>query len=272
VAPEPIPPAAALEAAVASPAAAESDPPRGSRGKQRSASREAADRGRSEPVSTSTSAGQQTEAAASAAAGNTAAPAAEPVAAKSSLDARSAAPSGDLEVNAAPGTRSESAPAGRAAASARQQDAGSDQADRVRFVQRVARAFEAAHDRGGHVRLRLHPPELGSLRVELTVRGGVMNARVEAESPAAQSLLLENLPALRERLAEHDIKVQRFDVDLFKGGAEGSPQQPGGQSHHSYRSAGTPPASPSRRTAEPERAPPVRGLRRVDPQRLDITI
>jgi flagellar hook-length control protein FliK len=95
--------------------------------------------------------------------------------------------------------------------------------DRVRFVQRVARAFEAAGREGGAVRMRLHPPELGSLRVEITVRNGQMTAQIEAETSTAKNLLLDNLPALRERLAEQNIKVERFDVQTQDRPADSSP-------------------------------------------------
>jgi flagellar hook-length control protein FliK len=97
----------------------------------------------------------------------------------------------------------------------------------VRFVQRVARAFQAIAGREGNVRLRLHPPELGSLRLELAVRGGVMTARLEAENTAARNLLLDNLPALRDRLAEQDIRIERFDVDLAGRSPNGTPREPG---------------------------------------------
>jgi flagellar hook-length control protein FliK len=89
------------------------------------------------------------------------------------------------------------------------------QSDRVRFVQRVEQAFQDLNSQGGSVRLRLSPPELGSLHIEIHVAKGEMTARVQAESPAARNILLDNLPALRDRLAQHDIKVQRFDVDLM---------------------------------------------------------
>lgn len=106
---------------------------------------------------------------------------------------------------------------------------GADQADRVRFVQRVARAFEAMGDRGGSIRLRLHPPELGSLRLEVTIRNGTMTARLEVETDSARTMLLDNLPALRDRLAEQDIKVGRFDVELSDRSSGGTPQSPGDQ-------------------------------------------
>jgi flagellar hook-length control protein FliK len=97
--------------------------------------------------------------------------------------------------------------------------------DRVRFVQRVEQAFAALGNRGGSIRLKLSPPELGSLRLEITVRKGVMKARLEAETASAKNLLLENLPALRERLAQQDIKVQQFDVELMDRSPGGSSEQ-----------------------------------------------
>jgi flagellar hook-length control protein FliK len=88
-------------------------------------------------------------------------------------------------------------------------------ADRARFAQRVSRAFEAVGERNGSIRLKLSPPELGSLRLEVSVQGGVLSARLEAETPAARNLLLESLPELRDRLAQQDIRVERFDVELM---------------------------------------------------------
>jgi flagellar hook-length control protein FliK len=105
--------------------------------------------------------------------------------------------------------------------------ASSDAADRARFVQRVARAFESAADRGGHVRLRLYPPELGSLRLDLTVRGGHLSARLETDTESARNMLLENLPALKERLAGHHIQVERFDIEWRGHDQGGLPQRSG---------------------------------------------
>jgi flagellar hook-length control protein FliK len=99
---------------------------------------------------------------------------------------------------------------------------GHDDAPRVdaaRFVGRVAKAFQTAHERGGTLQLRLSPPELGSLRLELTVKDGVMTAALETESASARRVLLDHLPALRDRLAEQNIRVERFDVDVRRDGS-----------------------------------------------------
>src|SRR5262249_30263876 len=105
--------------------------------------------------------------------------------------------------------------------------AAASQVDQVRFVQRVARAFRLADEQGGEIRLRLSPPELGALKVEVAIRNGVMTARLEAETTTARSLLVDNLPNLRARLADQNIKIERFDVDLKQDGrGDGSANLP----------------------------------------------
>lgn len=100
------------------------------------------------------------------------------------------------------------------------------QADRMRLVQRVARAVQTAQERGGDLRLRLSPPELGSLRLQVRLTDGALSARIEADNPAAKQVLIDHLPALRERLAEQNIRVERFDVDLSNSGGGGASQMP----------------------------------------------
>jgi flagellar hook-length control protein FliK len=95
--------------------------------------------------------------------------------------------------------------------------------DPARFVNRVARAIHTAQERGGPLQLRLSPPELGSLRLELSVKQGVLTANVETDNANARQVLLDNLPALRERLAEQNVRIERFDVDVRR---EGSGDQP----------------------------------------------
>lgn len=94
-----------------------------------------------------------------------------------------------------------------------------------RFVRRVAGAFRAAEQNGGAVQLRLSPPELGSLQVRISIQDGAMTAKLEADNAAARTLLIDNLPALRERLAQQDIRIEKFEVDVRRDNAGGSQQQ-----------------------------------------------
>lgn len=101
--------------------------------------------------------------------------------------------------------------------------------DPARFVGRVAGAFRVAHDRGGVLQLRLSPPELGSIKLELLVERGALTARIEAESSTARRVLLDNLPALRDRLAQQEIRVERFDVDVRQDRTGSQPDWQGGE-------------------------------------------
>lgn len=103
--------------------------------------------------------------------------------------------------------------------------------ERFRIVQRVARAIGTSTTSadGGQMRLRLSPPELGSLKLDIVVRQGTVTAHVEAENAAARDVLLDNLPALRDRLAEQNIRLERFEVDLMRQSFDQSPQHTGEQ-------------------------------------------
>lgn len=127
---------------------------------------------------------------------------------------------------------------------------GHVEVDSARLLNRVARALSAAQSRDGEIRLRLSPPELGSLKVEIRVQDGALVARLEAETDVAKAAIVDNLPVLRERLAEQGVRIERFDVDLMQ-------RQTGGFANHSdQRQTSEQPgalrvALPARRGGEP---------------------
>jgi flagellar hook-length control protein FliK len=127
---------------------------------------------------------------------------------------------------------------------------GTVEVDANRLLSRVARAFAAAQERDGEVQLRLSPPELGSIRLEVRIQDGAMIAHLEAETEAARTAIVENLPALRERLAEQGVRIERFDVDLMQRQPTGTPNQSGGGQQDAPQPAQRP-AMTLRRAAEP---------------------
>jgi flagellar hook-length control protein FliK len=155
-----------------------------------------------------------------------------------------------------------------------QQTTNQSQVDNVRIVQRVARALEAAGERGGTVRLRLSPPELGSLRVEIAVRQGAMTARVEAEKSDTRNLLLDNLPALRDRLERQNIKIEQFQVDLMGQGSGGASDNASNQTPTDrYQNAYSPAAANRANRVEPQRAESPRAkVRTSGGTQLDVII
>lgn len=148
---------------------------------------------------------------------------------------------------------------------------GTVEVDRVRFVQRVARALQTAGSQGGEIRVRLSPPELGSVRIEIRLDQGQMTARLEAETPQAQSLLMESVPELRDRLAQQDVKLVRCDVGLFQQSTGGQPNFPDRSATPNDRNGNSRRTSaPASGTVDSPRA--ARGVGASDDGRLNVLI
>ncbi|HUP77312.1 MAG TPA: flagellar hook-length control protein FliK, partial [Pirellula sp.] len=84
----------------------------------------------------------------------------------------------------------------------------------TKLVQRVLRGVEQLANGGGQVRLRLHPPELGSLQMSLRMEDGQVFAKLEVENSTARDALLNNIQTLRDRLAEQGMRVVTFKVEV----------------------------------------------------------
>lgn len=130
-------------------------------------------------------------------------------------DARAASPSVG-QVTGSPASTSASNQASAAGKAERDKGgvAALSQQERVRLVQRVARSFSRLGPEGGQVTLKLHPPQLGVLNMSVRIEGQSMTAKLHTETAGARDAILENLPVLRERLAEQGIEVESFHVEV----------------------------------------------------------
>ena len=82
----------------------------------------------------------------------------------------------------------------------------------TRLVERVMRGFEQIGNRDGTVRIRLHPPQLGSVQIQIAIEDGSLTANLDVETTAARDALLANVQALKDNLQSVGIEVERFDV------------------------------------------------------------
>lgn len=100
-----------------------------------------------------------------------------------------------------------------------------------KLVQRVLRGFEQLQDGGGQVRLRLHPPELGTLQMTLRIESMQVSARLEVENTVARDALIQNSQTLKDQLAAQGFEVERFEVEIRSevGGDSSGPEQRSGQ-------------------------------------------
>lgn len=150
-------------------------------------------------------------------------------------------------------------------AAAGRQGPNLSEVERVRLIQRVARALHTAGDQGGVLRLRLSPPELGSVQLEVSVRDGAMHARLSIDTATARTLLLDNLPALRDRLADLGVRLERFDVNLSNSGPESHGHPP-----HDHDRGPLPAYRPHLSRGDAERIPAVGRRSRHDG--LDVLV
>ncbi len=69
-----------------------------------------------------------------------------------------------------------------------------------------------ANQRGGAITMRLEPPALGQLRIQLQVSQGAVVADFTAATAEARALLEANLGMLRERLESQGLSVERITI------------------------------------------------------------
>jgi flagellar hook-length control protein FliK len=70
----------------------------------------------------------------------------------------------------------------------------------------------AVQQRGGAVTLRLTPPEMGTVRIQMQITGTNVSASFHAETSSAQTLLTTQLAQLRSALESKGMSVDRLTV------------------------------------------------------------
>ncbi|MEX1229014.1 MAG: flagellar hook-length control protein FliK [Planctomycetaceae bacterium] len=81
-------------------------------------------------------------------------------------------------------------------------------------LDRLASLVQQSERTDRTISVRLHPPELGALLIDVTERDGVMSARFEVQTQAAQKILGDSLPKLHDLLSQLGATVERIDVQL----------------------------------------------------------
>ncbi|MEM8495767.1 MAG: flagellar hook-length control protein FliK [Planctomycetota bacterium] len=84
---------------------------------------------------------------------------------------------------------------------------------------RLARGLKSAlNQQGGSVTLRLTPPEMGTVRIQMQIQGTQVAAQFHAETDAARSLLQQQLGQLRTALEGQGLSVDRLGVQSMSAG------------------------------------------------------
>lgn len=92
--------------------------------------------------------------------------------------------------------------------------------DDQRFPPQMVRGLTAMlNQRGGVMTMRLDPPDLGEVRVQMTLHQGTVAAEFQASTTQAQALLEKHMTVLRHALEGQGLTVDRLSVQI-------SPSQP----------------------------------------------
>lgn len=89
----------------------------------------------------------------------------------------------------------------------------SEGAERAANLRRIVRVVQQhLRENSAHTVLRLDPPELGSLRLEMNLRGDALTLRIDTSTHLAQRLLQEDVEKLRQGLEAAGIQLARVEV------------------------------------------------------------
>ncbi len=80
------------------------------------------------------------------------------------------------------------------------------------LVDRVANTLRTAFDTAGQMRVRLEPPALGRVQVEVSTGSSGLTARLEVQTASARQTLLDNISMLHTAIAQTGASVSRIDV------------------------------------------------------------
>ena len=85
--------------------------------------------------------------------------------------------------------------------------------DGDRVSGRIVRGLSAmVNQRGGVMHMRLDPPDLGVLRVQMTIARGIVTAEFQPTTVQAHALLEQGMGVLRAALESHGLIVDRLTV------------------------------------------------------------
>ncbi|MBI2900352.1 MAG: flagellar hook-length control protein FliK [Planctomycetes bacterium] len=133
----------------------------------------------------------------------------------------------DGEGRALPGAAGRDAAGLATAARASRGEAAPPDTDRVEFIERLMKAARMTMLKGqSRLKFVLNPPNLGSLKVDLSVREHVLRGTLRTETAAARDLIVSHLQSLRDQLEQQGIHVGALDVGVDQPSAHAGRQGP----------------------------------------------
>jgi len=95
------------------------------------------------------------------------------------------------------------------------------------LVERIVSSVRQSQSTGQQLKIRLSPPELGTLQIEVSLKNGEFTAKLEVQNNQVQKVINDNIAQLRDALAKSGIAIDRIEVNINTDSSE---------DHHSSQS------------------------------------
>ncbi|MCF6228153.1 MAG: flagellar hook-length control protein FliK [Planctomycetes bacterium] len=114
----------------------------------------------------------------------------------------------------------------RANAASRPESARNIGSRQIEIIRQVAKniALRGA-TKNTEVRLALSPPNLGTVKLTISINEGVMSGSIVTESQSIRHMLQQQIPELREALAQDGIQLENLDVSTDENQQQANTQQ-----------------------------------------------
>jgi flagellar hook-length control protein FliK len=94
-------------------------------------------------------------------------------------------------------------------------EAGVQQDIPSHVIHQVQRQIQYAITNGkDSVTFQLHPPELGSLRINLRMKDNILRVHIRADSQRAGDVILSHVQLLKDTLMDHGIRLESLNVKI----------------------------------------------------------
>jgi flagellar hook-length control protein FliK len=85
----------------------------------------------------------------------------------------------------------------------------------LHVVNQVGRRISLAVKRGeNHLKIRLKPPDLGSIQLEMSMKDNALRVAMLAEHQSVKEVLMSHISDLRQTLMQQGIELQKVDVEI----------------------------------------------------------
>ncbi|WP_339732178.1 flagellar hook-length control protein FliK [uncultured Gimesia sp.] len=82
------------------------------------------------------------------------------------------------------------------------------------LVERVVESVRQSQSTGQQLKIRLSPPELGTLQIEVSLKNGEYTAKLEVQNSRTQKVINDSIAQLKEALIKTGVSLDRIDVHI----------------------------------------------------------